>query len=198
MTARGLTVTFEPRGRQGTKAGRGERHEADNQGRERSPTAMRRGALSVMTIATFLACLAGSVAVAQDKPTDTMDILREKLRADKKLVVAAALDLTEAEGKAFWPVYNAYQSDMIQHYDRVSRLIGVFAKTYGSMTDEAAAKLLDEYLTLQTNQVALLRSYAPRFRRVLPAKKVAQLYQIENKMRALVDYEFAREIPLIK
>jgi hypothetical protein len=159
---------------------------------------MRRGALSVMTIATFLACLAGSVAVAQDKPTDTMDILREKLRADKKLVVAAALDLTEAEGKAFWPVYNAYQSDMIQHYDRVSRLIGVFAKTYGSMTDEAAAKLLDEYLTLQTNQVALLRSYAPRFRRVLPAKKVAQLYQIENKMRALVDYEFAREIPLIK
>jgi hypothetical protein len=152
----------------------------------------------MMTTATFLACLASSVAVAQDRPTDTMEVLREKVRADKKLVVAAALDLTEAEGKAFWPVYNAYQSDMIQHYDRVSRLIGAFAKAYETMTDEAAAKLLDEYLALQTNQVTLLRSYAPRFRRVLPAKKVAQLYQIENKMRALVDYEFAREIPLIK
>jgi len=159
---------------------------------------MRRGALRLITIATFLACLAGSVAVAQDRPTDTMEVFREKVRADKKLVVAAALDLTEAEGKAFWPVYNAYQSDMIQHYDRVFRLIEAFAKTYRTMTDEAAAKLLDEYLALQTNQVTLLRSYAPRFRRVLPAKKVAQLYQIENKVRALVDYEFAREIPLIK
>lgn len=155
---------------------------------------MRRGALSMMTIATFLACLASSVAVAQD----TMDVLREKVRADKKLVVATALDLTEAESKAFWPVYNAYQSDMIQHYDRVFRLIGAFAQTYATMTDEAAAKLLDEYLALQTNHVSLLRAYAPRFRRVLSARKVAQLYQIENKVRALVDYEFAREIPLIK
>jgi hypothetical protein len=32
----------------------------------------------------------------------------------------------------------------------------------------------------------------------LPPQKVARFYQIENKLRALVDYEFAREIPLIK
>jgi len=33
---------------------------------------------------------------------------------------------------------------------------------------------------------------------VLPAKKVARLYQIENKMRALVNYELAKQIPLVK
>lgn len=32
---------------------------------------MRCGTLSMMTIATFLACLASGVAVAQDRPTDT-------------------------------------------------------------------------------------------------------------------------------
>jgi hypothetical protein len=149
-------------------------------------------------IGAFLASFVGGVAVAQDKPADTMDLLREKARTDKKLVVATALTLTEGEAKAFWPVYNAYQSDMITHYDRVLQLIDTFAKAYGSMTDATASQLLGEFLALQADQVALLTSYAPRFGRVLPPVKVARLYQIENKMRAIVDYELAREIPLIK
>ena len=68
-------------------------------------------------IGAILTCLVNGVAVAQDKPADQMEILREKARADKKLVVATALALTEGEAKAFWPVYNDYQSDMISHYD---------------------------------------------------------------------------------
>jgi hypothetical protein len=159
---------------------------------------MRRGPLSTLLVAAFLGCLSHGVAVAQERPTDTMEALREKLRADKKLVVATALALSEPEGKAFWPVYTAYQGDMVAHYDRVLRLIENFAQTYETMTDEAAGKLLDEYLSLETGHAALLRTYAPRFRRVLPARKVAQLYQIENKARALVNYELARGIPLLK
>ncbi len=37
-----------------------------------------------------------------------MQILREKIRADKKLLVAENMQLTEAEAKAFWPVYDQY------------------------------------------------------------------------------------------
>lgn len=149
-------------------------------------------------VGAFLVSFVAGVAGAQDKPADTMEILREKARADKRLVVATTLDLTEGEAKAFWPVYNAYQSDMITYYDRVVKLIDTFAKAYSSMTDETATKLLGEFLALETDHAAILKSYAPRFRRALPPVKVARLYQVENKMRALVNYEIAREIPLIK
>jgi hypothetical protein len=159
---------------------------------------MRRATLSMLAIAAALTCLAHGVASAQGRSTDDMEILREKLRADKKLVVATALQLTEPQGKAFWPVYNAYQSDMIKHYDRVEQLLDTFGRTYEGLTDEAASKLIKDYLTLMTEQAALLRSYAPRFLQVLPPRKVAQLYQIENKIRALVDYQLAQAIPLIK
>jgi hypothetical protein len=87
---------------------------------------------------------------------------------------------------------------MILHYDRVLKLIATYGETYRAMTDEAATKLLTQYLALESNQVALLKGYAPRFQKVLPAKKVAQLYQIENKAKALVNYEIAQQIPLIK
>ena len=157
------------------------------------------GRRSVMMIAAFLFCLGdGGTVLAQDKPADNMDIVREKARTDKKLVVATALNLTEGEAKAFWPVYNSYQSDMIAHYDRVFKFVDAYAKSYESMSDENATQLLGEFLSLETDYIALLNSYVPRFRRVLPPVKVARLYQVENKMRALVDYEFARTIPLIK
>ena len=159
---------------------------------------MRSVMLVVVTLATALTCLTAGVAAAQTRHTDDMEVLREKLRADKKLVLASALQLTDAEGKAFWPVYNAYQSDMVQHYDRVLQLIDTYSQNYQNLSDEAARKLISDFLALQTNHPALLKKYAPQFLQVLPAKKVAQLYQIENKLRAVVDYDLAQSIPLIK
>lgn len=159
---------------------------------------MGRVSRGTMLIGILLGYLALGVAAAQDRPADNMEVLREKVRADKKLVVAAALDLTESEATRFWPVYNAYQSEMITHYDRVLRFIESYASVYGAMTDESAAKLLTDFLALETNHINVMKNYVPRFNGVLPATKVARLYQVENKIRALVNYELAREIPLVK
>ena len=57
-------------------------------------------------IQILLFALATSIAVpsfAQDQNSN-MEILRQKIKADKKLVVAANMNLTEAEAKAFWPI----------------------------------------------------------------------------------------------
>jgi hypothetical protein len=158
---------------------------------------MKRTLQGALVLGVVLACVAGG-ATAQDRPADLMEVAREKARADKKLLVATALELTEREASGFWPVYNAYQSDMISHYDRIRQLITDYAGAYETMTDEVAAKLLAQFLSLEADHAALLKSYAPRFERVLPARKVARLYQIENKLRALVNYDLARDIPLIK
>jgi hypothetical protein len=158
-----------------------------------------RGALhGVIAMGSLVACLVGGVASAQDKPADNMELLREKARVDKKVVVASVLDLTEGEAKAFWPVYNAYQSDMVTHYDRLFKLIDTYGKAYDTISDETATKLLRQYLALERDHVALLSAYLPRFQKVLPPRKVARLYQVENKLRALVNYDLARNIPLVK
>lgn len=149
-------------------------------------------------LGAVLGPLADRVAVAQDKSTDTMQILREKVRADKKVLVLAALELTDAEAKAFWPVYNAYQSDMIVHYDRVEKLLTEYVAARETMTDDTATQLLGEFLALETSHAALWTGYLPRFQRVLPARKVARFYQVENKLRALLNYQLATDIPLVK
>jgi hypothetical protein len=175
---------------------------------------MRCRARGLVMIAALLISLVGGVAAAQDKPAappaekpasqpgdkpaDNLDALREKLRADKRLLIAESLELTEKEAQAFWPVYNAYQSDMIAHYDRIFKLLDTYAGAYKSMTDPVATQLLGEFLSLQKNYLNIVTSYVPKFQRVLPPKKVARLYQLENKIRALVDYQLAQEVPLVK
>jgi uncharacterized membrane-anchored protein YhcB (DUF1043 family) len=159
---------------------------------------MRHALRDLVVFGSALACLVGGIAVAQDKPADSMDSLREQLRNDKRAVVASVLELTDSESKAFWPVYNAYQSDMVAHYDRLLKLLETYAKNYEALSDETATSLLKQYLALERDHVALLTAYLPRFQKVLPPKKVAKLYQVENKARALVNYELARGIPLAK
>ena len=159
---------------------------------------MRLTRRALIALGSALVCLVAGAAAAQDKPADSMENLRERLRADKKAVVTEVLQLTEGEAKEFWPVYNAYQSDMVTHYDRLLKLIETYAQSYETMTDAKATSLLKEYLGLERDHVAILTSYLPRFQKVLPPKKVAKLYQVENKARALVNYELARGIPLVK
>jgi len=159
---------------------------------------MRHARLNLIALGGALACLVAAAVGAQDKPADSMDSLREQLRNDKRAVVTSVLDLTESEAQAFWPVYNAYQSDMVSHYDKVLKLLETYAKNYDNLTDDTATTLVKQLLGLERDHVAILTGYLPRFQKVLPPKKVAKLYQIENKARALVNYELARGIPLAK
>ena len=48
------------------------------------------------------AALAGRASAVQDQPSSNMEILRDKLKADKKLLIAENLGLTEGESKGFW------------------------------------------------------------------------------------------------
>jgi hypothetical protein len=141
-----------------------------------------------------------SPAVSQDKSADIMQILRDKVKADKKLLVAANLELTESEAKGFWPVYEEYQMDLDAIYQRIGKLIKSYAADYraNTLTDEKAKKLIDELVAIEQADGGLMASYVPKLSKVLPAKKVALYLQIENKIRAVVKYELAAEIPLVE
>lgn len=146
------------------------------------------------------AVLAATSALAQDKPSDAdMKILLDKVKADKKLVVAANMSLTEAEGKAFWPIYDAYQKELQTINQNLAKTILAYADAYNnnSLTDDLARRLSNEALSIDQDELTLRKSYAAKLDRVIPAKKAARYIQIENKIRAAIRYEMAAGIPLV-
>ena len=154
--------------------------------------------LLVITVPFVALALDGFPASAQERPADNMQIVLESVRADKKLLVAENLQLTEAEAKAFWPVYDQYQDELFLLRSRTAKLIKDFADAYENVTDEAAMKLMDEYMAIETLGPELRKAYLPKFRQVVPEVKVVRYYQIENKINAALMYELAANIPLMK
>jgi hypothetical protein len=137
-------------------------------------------------------------ASAQDKPADNMGLVVEKIHADKKLFVAANMQLSEAEANVFWPVYEQYQHELFLLRARTGKLIKDYAASYKTMNSDTAKQLLDEYLTIETLALKLRQTYLPKFRKILPDIKVVRYYQLENKIEKALMYELAKKIPLIQ
>jgi hypothetical protein len=173
------------------------RHRKDTHETEESMDVTTRIGLLAIALAVALTVIAAP-AVAQDKRADTMQMVRDKIRADKKLLIAENLPLTESEAKAFWPVYEAYEKELSKLNDRMIKLIKEYANNYQTMSDQTAKRLMDEYLAIDAARLKIHQAYVPRFRKVLREKQVARYYQIENKVQAAVSYELAAEIPLVK
>jgi len=129
-----------------------------------------------------------------------MEILREKMIADKKFVVASNMNLTDAEAKKFWPVYESYQGDLHQINRRLAKVIEDYAISYnkGAVLNTTAKKLLDEAISIELAEARLKQTYVVILDKILPSAKVARYIQIENKIRAIIRYELADQIPLVE
>ena len=137
-------------------------------------------------------------ALAEEKPADNMQLVKEKMKADKKLLVAENMQLTEKEDKAFWPVYDSYQKDLGKLNDRLLKLINEYAQTYETMTDQAAQNLTTKYLALESERVKMIQSYVQKITKAVGSKKAARYLQLENKINAVLRFELAANIPLVK
>jgi hypothetical protein len=83
-----------------------------------------------------------------------MDILRDKLKSDRKLIVAHNMELTDAEGKAFWPVYDAYMKDLASLNKRMIDLIADYATAYnkGPVSNADAKNLLERAFKIDADE----------------------------------------------
>ena len=150
--------------------------------------------LNVLLLAAIV--LAVAPVSAQEKAADNMQIVLEKIRADKKLLVAENMQLGEAEAKSFWPVYDRFQDELFLIRARTLKMLEDYRDSYENMSNETAKKLLDEFMNIETLRLKLHQVYLPKFRKVMPETKVARYYQIENKIQVALMYEIARTVPL--
>jgi hypothetical protein len=153
-------------------------------------------------VAIGLALVAAAAVAAQTNApaTTNMDILAQAIKADKKLLVADTVSLTAQEGTAFWPIYDAYQADLQKINERLRTSIENYAKDYnaGTMTDAKAAALTSEAMAVDEALLSLKKTYVAKLNGVVPPMKIARWVQVENKVRALVNYEFAAGIPFVR
>jgi hypothetical protein len=119
-------------------------------------------------------------------------------RAERKAIVNDNMKLTADEAKAFWPVYDKYEAAMDRIEDRHIAEIKDFAKHYDTLTDADAKRKLDEVMAIAQARLNVQKAYIPKFRAAISQVQTTRFFQIDNKLRAMVQCEIAQMVPLAR
>jgi len=127
----------------------------------------------------------------------TQELIRQ-LQADKRVVMLDTLALKPDQLAKFTPIYDEYQAEMNKLFTEASKLRNrLFVADYGGMTNEESTAIQKAAFKLRHDRLALLEKYAGKLDNKLPATKVFQFVQVENKMQALLDLAAAASIPIV-
>ncbi len=146
-------------------------------------------------LALALVGLAAASATAQNVK-ETLDMTRQAVESQRRILVAGALPLTDAEEKAFWPLYDDYEKGRRAIDERANRLVADFVAMAAGLSDTQAKAMLAEALEVDEARLKLLREFMGRMGKAIPPRKLVRFFQIENKLDSAVRADIARQIPL--
>jgi hypothetical protein len=139
--------------------------------------------------------LAAPLAAAQ-YATDALELTRQAVETQRRVLVSGALPLTDGEASAFWPIYDAYEKERRVLDERANRLVADFVAASSSLADSQAAAMLKEALQVEEERVRLRRSWMDRMAKAIPPRKLVRFFQLENKLDSVVRADVARSVPL--
>jgi len=127
-----------------------------------------------------------------------VQLLRLDIRAKKKKLIAANLQLTADQATKFWPVYDQYTADLVQINNAKYDLIKEYAQNWGTMTDDQALGMLKRSLEVDAQVNQLRQKYVPIFNKVVPGKTTATFFQLDRRIQSMIDLQLSSQIPLVQ
>jgi hypothetical protein len=108
------------------------------------------------------------------------------------------MGFTEAEDKAFWPIYREYDAEMAKLGDERVALIAEYAGAYDSLTDAAADQLARKALDLEARRQAVKAKCYDRVQKAVPAKTALRFLQVEHQLLLIIDLQVSAALPIAK
>ena len=143
------------------------------------------------------AALLGLAAAAPAQTVkETLEVSRQAIESQRRVLVAGAIPLTDAEADAFWPLFDAYEKERRPLEERANRLVADFLAGSASLTDAQAKAMVEEALQIEEGKLRVRRAWLGRMAKAIPSRKLARFYQIDNKLDAVVRADISKQIPL--
>jgi hypothetical protein len=132
--------------------------------------------------------------------SEDLNYERVAIEAKKKLQIAKNMQFTKQQDKAFWALYSEYERDLDDVYRDKFDLVQDFKNANASRraTDQQAYQYLESFFEIENRKLLIKQSYIEKFQKILPGKKVARFYQIDNKLDAIINHELAIKVNLLE
>lgn len=107
----------------------------------------------------------------------------EAIAAMKVSFITRKLNLTPKEAQNFWPLYNQYEEELEILRKNHRKMIHEAKDDFSQISEAEIEKIVDEQINFRQKEIDILKKYHPQFKKVLPMRKVAQLYKAEDEFK---------------
>jgi hypothetical protein len=167
---------------------------------------MRRTATAALVLVMTTAAAAGAQTKPPSPPGNDQtkalnlsayaELLRGDIRVQKIAIITEVMGFSEAEDKAFWPVYRDYDAEMAKLGDERVALIADYAKHFDSLTDEVADKLARQAIDLEARRQAAKGKFYDKLRSAVGPRTALRALQVEHQLQLLIDLQIAAALPI--
>jgi hypothetical protein len=129
-----------------------------------------------------------------------MHALETEVGAGKRAFIEEQLQLTLQEDAKFWPIYDAHQEALLAFNQRRLDNIMKYARAYNAdaLNEVSAVAIVEESLDIEKDEAVQMERTFHKLKKAVPAVKAARYLQVENKLRAVVRFEQAVQVPYIR
>ena len=126
-----------------------------------------------------------------------MHALETDVGPGKRAFIEEQLELTPEEDAKFWPIYDAHQEALQAFNQRRLDNIMKYARAYNAdaLDDASAVAIVEESLDIEKDEAEQMERTFHKLKKAVPVVKAANYLQVENKLRAVVRFEQAAQVP---
>ena len=139
-----------------------------------------------------------TTTVSAQTSDDDLQLFRKDVRSLKKQIIAANIELSDAEAQQFWPIYDRYTAEMAKIVDKKFALLEQYAQNYNTLTDDEADAYIQGRAAVEDAILQLRLKYLPIFRKVLSGRTAALFTQMEWRIGLVMDLQLASQVPMIE
>ncbi len=111
---------------------------------------------------------------------------KEQVEALRVSFITQRLNLTREEAQQFWPVYNEYRDTKTALRKERMDNFKSFREKFDALSEKELTDFADSHIIYRQRDLDIMKKYHAEFKSVLPIKKVALLYRVEEEFKSQV------------
>jgi hypothetical protein len=156
---------------------------------------IRKSALFTITFAMLALSPLCRAQNQEPSMASAIEVVRADMGADRTKIITEAMNFSDKDAAAFWPIYRKYEYERSTVDDRRVAVIKEYAEKYSNLTDADAKSMAERMFDCDSRLAALKKRYFEKFNTVLPAFTVTKFFQLEHRIDLLVDMKVESSLP---
>lgn len=138
------------------------------------------------------------ITAASVSAQDLIDMLERDIKAERRSILAEAMDIPRDKETEFWALYNDLEQEFSLLTNKRANNIVKFAENYDSLSDKMAHEIAMTYYDVNVERYKIYKTYYKKMSKIIPRKDAIRFIQLLGQIQLLIDIQIAAELPLIK